>query len=395
MTSSHLIDQKPREDPVEALRLLVGELRQLVVRLELRESTPDPQAALKRAQERLCGPRAVVMLLSEHADLKRRFLERLLGPIALVPNPTTVCTRLEYGAEIECEAETPPQTMRAILLPNPTLKGGLAVIDTPVLESAEPPANVLECAEQADAWILVLHADHTLGEASQALLRRLPERGARLEIVVEDADALSSGERLTARELLMQTLCERCNIEAPRLTLVASAATEGDEESFWHGRFATFHSVMMLRGREHWMEGTRAMVLDALSQVGAQIELELNSFAPGVRHARLRLGMTDLDGLRTRFCELPVSEVGSPDAAAESTVAPMTDPALAGWSGLAAKARPKRGLSVNLSGDLRRLVPQREVRKGQAAEGRWRGGCDCLRLPDPVGAGASGLLVRS
>jgi hypothetical protein len=45
-------------------------------------------------------------------------------------------------------------------------------------------------------------------------------------------------------------------------------------------------------------------VLDALSQVAAEIDLELKSVAQGVRHARLRLGMKDLDGLRTRFSGL-------------------------------------------------------------------------------------------
>ena len=191
------------------------------------------------------------------------------------------------------------------------------MIDTPIVESSEPAASVLECAEQADAWIFVLHADHELSDASQALLRRLPERGARLEMVVEGAEALNAEERLAARERLMRTLRERCNIEAPRLTLVASAATEGDAESFWHGRFATFHSVMMLRGRERWMEATRAMVADALSAVGAEIDLELKSIGLGLRHARLRLGMKDLDGLRTRFYE--TGPAGQPACARTKT----------------------------------------------------------------------------
>jgi hypothetical protein len=378
MTSPPLTDQTPREDPTEGLRVLVADLLALTGRLELKERIPDLQATLKAAQERVCGPRALMMLLSEHAELKRRFLERLLGPdLALLPNPTTECTRLEYGAEPEQTVtmlqgppaappldplesflgrrilsnatdniipdaipenipenipdeipekspETPRQAIETIRLPNPTLKGGLAVIDTPTVESGEPSASVLGCVEQADAWIFVLDADHALSEASQALLRRLPERGARLEMVVENAEALSGEERTAARERLMQTLREQCNIESPRLTLVASAATEGDEGSFWHGRFATFHSVMMLRGRERWLEGTLAMVLDALSKVGAAIDLELKSIALGVRHARLRLGMKDLDGLRARFHELGGGELsgGGP----ESEPAPEATP---------------------------------------------------------------------
>ena len=356
MTSPPLTDQTPREDPTEGLRVLVADLLALTGRLELKDRTPDLQATLKAAQERVFGPRALVMLLSEHEDLKRRFLERLLGPdLALIPNPTTECTRLEYGTEPEqtvalpqglptvtpldplesflnrssigdateniedAVPETTPENiqenirekgpdtaregMHTIRLRNPTLKGGMAVIDTPAVEGA-PSASVLGWIEQADAWIFVLNADHTLSEASQALLCRLPERGARLEMVVENAEALSGEERIAARDRLMQTLREHCNIDSPRLTLVASAATEGDEGSFWHGRFATFHSVMMLRGRERWLEGTLAMVLDALSKVGAEIDLELKTIALGVRHARLRLGKKDLDGLRARFYEL-------------------------------------------------------------------------------------------
>jgi hypothetical protein len=369
MTSPPLTDQTPREDPTEGLRVLVADLLALTGRLELKERIPELQATLKAAQERVCGPRALVMLLSEHPELKRRFLERLLGPdLALVPNPMTACTRLEYGAEAERTVtmpqelpaalpldplesflsgrtlnnptddipdaitentpdtirDTPRQAIETIRLPNPTLKGGLAVIDTPVVESGEPSASVLACVEQADAWIFVLSADHILSEASQALLRRLPERGARLEMVVENADALSGEERMAARDRLMQTLREDCNIEAPRLTLIASAATEGDEGSFWHGRFATFHSVMMLRGRERWLEGTLAMVLDALSKVGAEIDLELRSIALGVRHARLRLGLKDLDGLRARFYELSGAELSG--GGRESEPAPEVNP---------------------------------------------------------------------
>jgi hypothetical protein len=371
MTSPPLTDQKPREDPTEGLRVLVADLQVLAGRLELKERIPGLQTALKAAQERVSGPRALVMLLSEHAELKRRFLERLLGPnLALVPNSTTECIRLEYGPEPESTVtmsqqasapaapldplqsflsrgiiddaadpivDTPRHAMQTIRLPNPTLKGGLAVIDTPVVEG-EPATSVLEYVEQADAWIFVLNADHALSEASQALLCRLPERGTRLEIIVENAEALSGEERMAARDRLMQTLRERCNIEAPRLTLVASAATEGDEGSFWHGRFATFHSVMMLRGRERWLTGTQAMVQDALTKVDAEIDLELKSIALGVRHARLRLGMKDLDGLRTRFRELGGGVLASEPAPEVTAVNPQPPDAIArqsrlDWSG--------------------------------------------------------------
>ena len=278
--------------------MLVADLRALADRLALKEANRSLQQTLKAAQERVSGPRAVVMLLGEHEDLKRRFLERLLGPnLAQVPKPTTVCTRLEYGAQLECsvtmpqgltavlpldqleaflvrhadrqtDRDTMEKTVRTIRLPNPTLKGDLAVIDTPIVESMESAVSLLEWVAQADAWIFVLQADHELSEASYTLLSRLPERGARLEMVVEGAEALNAEDRLAARERLMRTLSERCNIEAPRLTLIASAATEGDAESFWHGRFATFHSVMMLRGRERSIGGHARAGAGALSAGG-------------------------------------------------------------------------------------------------------------------------------
>jgi hypothetical protein len=383
MTSPHLSDQKPRVDPVDGLRVLAADLRALVDRLELKARNHNLQPTLKAIEQRLSGPRAVVMLLSEHEQLKRRFLERLLGPkLAQVPKATTGCIRLEYGAAPECNLNDP--LGQVIRLPNPTLKSGLAVIDTPALEGGEQAASVLGCAEQADACIFVLNADHELSEASGALLRRLPENGARLEIVIENADALSSEERLAARNRLLETLRERCNIEMPRLTLVASAATESGDASFWHGRFATFHSVMMLRGRAHWLEVTRTMVADALTKVAAEIDFELKSLAPGLRHTRLRLGMKDLDGLRARFDGLArvESERPSETAANEATQAAteretreageerpeisgamtaladptsLTEPGLVspglaspgfiGFEGLAADAHPQPGLS--------------------------------------------------
>jgi hypothetical protein len=413
MTSPPLTDQKPREDPTEGLRALVADLRALTVRLELKERTPDLQTTLQAAQERVCGARALVMLLSEHAELKRRFLERLLGPnLALVPNPTTECTRLEYGTEPERTVtmsqrisapapalpldplqsflsrgigsdasdtgttdtivDTPREAMQTIRLPNPTLKGGLAVLDTPAVESGEPSASVLECIEQADAWVFVLNADHSLCEASQALLRRLPERGARLEMVVENAETLSGEERIAARDRLMHTLRERCNIEAPRLTLIASAATESDEGNFWHGRFATFHSVMMLRGRERWLEGTRAMVLDALTKVGAEIDFELKSIAPGVRHARLRLGMKDLDGLRMRF-----SELGGPDPA-------FGGPGLGG-----AELRAPENAPVP---EVKTAIPQTAEAIPQQSRLDWSGGSDPA-AQEEAAAGQSPLAL--
>lgn len=305
MISPQLADQKPRIDTVDGLHGLVPELRALADRLELKERSHALRLTLEALERRLSGPRAVAMLLSESEELKRRFLERLLGPkLAHVPRSTTACIRLEYGAV----AGSAPHLQGAngielIRLPNPTLKSGLAMIDTPVV-IGEPDASLLEYAAQADVWIFVLNADHSLSTASQSLLRQFPDAGERLEIVIENAEALSGDERLAARERLLATLREHCGIQAPRLTLVASAATGGDDAGYWHGRFATFHSVMMLRGREHWLEVTRTMVADALSAVGAEIEFALKDLEPGPRNAQLRLGMKDLDALRMRSHEL-------------------------------------------------------------------------------------------
>jgi hypothetical protein len=114
------------------------------------------------------------------------------------------------------------------------------------------------------------------------------------------------------------------------LTLVASAATGGDDAGYWHGRFATFHSVMMLRGREHWLQVTRTMVADALSGVSAEIEFALKDLAAGPRYARLRLGMKDLDTLRTLFQELGSLNRESAREAGAAPVRPEMQAAEAG-----------------------------------------------------------------
>lgn len=329
MTSPHLPEPNAHDDSVDGLRLLVADLQSLADRLGLKDRSRNLRQTLKTTQERVSGPHAVVMVLGQQPELKRRFLERLLGScLAGVPASLNSCTRLEYGTEAEGvvtmprgltallpleqmgefldrrSVDMPKQTMQTIRLPNSALGRGLAVIDTPPIHDSEPAACVLESAEQADAWIFVLDAGHVLSEASQSLLRRLPESAARLEIIVEGAEALSGEARQAARERLVETLRDRCNVSEPRLTLVASAAGEGDAGSFWHGRFATFHSVMMLRGRERWLEGTRTVVAEALAEAGAEIEFELKSIGLGLRQARLRLGGKDLEVLRTRFAEL-------------------------------------------------------------------------------------------
>jgi hypothetical protein len=334
MIPSPPADPKALIDPVDALRLLVDDLQALADRLTLAGDPPhgSPEhgkpeqkeastrlvQSLKAARERVAGPRAVVMLLSEHASLKRHFLERLLGPFPKSPLAELITesmrgpVRLEYGPTPEHVAPSSEQDLPLIRLP--ALERGLAVIDTPAIETpvieeaaaADSPSAVslLQCAEQANAWIFVLAADHAIGKAAQMLLRQLPEQAAGLEFVVEGAEALNATARATVREQLLQTLRENCGITEPRITLIASAATEGDEGSYWHGRFATFHSVMMLRGRERWLQATRALIATAFNEVGAEIEQQLKSSAPGLRHARLRLGLKDLEGLRTRFQEL-------------------------------------------------------------------------------------------
>jgi hypothetical protein len=339
---------------VDALRLLVPDLQALVDRLALAEDpehgnpehkkdSPRFVQTVKAAQKRVAGPRAVVMLLSEHALLKRHFLERLLGPLPNLPEPLAELVtesmrgpvRLEYGPAPERVAPTSEQAIPVLRLPTPTLKRGLAVIDTPAIETpaiedslaiedaattdGRGAVSVLWCAQQANAWIFVLAADHAIGKAAQTLLRQLPEQASGLEFVVEGAEALNATARGAAREQLLQTLRENCGIAEPRLTLIASAATEGDEGSYWHGRFATFHTVMMLRGRERWLQATRALIAAAMNDVGAEIEQELKNSVPGLRHARLRLGLKDLEGLRTRFHELGRPEGDAPGETASAS----------------------------------------------------------------------------
>src|SRR5690242_20979449 len=103
MTSMRLTGENSGMDPAETLRPLVAELRTLVDKLELQDNDAALARTLHAAQEKVAGPRAVVMLLGEREDLKRQFLERLLGSgVAELPAPTAVCTWLEYGVTPEC-----------------------------------------------------------------------------------------------------------------------------------------------------------------------------------------------------------------------------------------------------------------------------------------------------
>ena len=334
MASPYLVDPIKPVDPVDALRLLVVDLEALADRQGLKQKNRALQHTLDATQQRVFGPRTVIMLMGETAAVNRRFLERLLGPqLAHVPEPVTGCVRLEHGAEAECSVslpqgltavmpleqlpaflvrqhgEMPPQSRQTIRLPNPTLAKGLAVIDTPAMDTLAmdtlvedgPGAWLLEAAAEADCWIFVLGGDHLLSERSLALLRRLPRPCPQLDIVVEGAESLSGEARQAARDQLIATLREHCGVDDPRLTLLASPSAEGESGSFWSGRFATFQSVTLLRGREHWLHATRAQVADALSAVSEAIESRWQGERLDVQKARMRQGQRDLEVLRMRL----------------------------------------------------------------------------------------------
>jgi hypothetical protein len=70
------------------------------------------------------------------------------------------------------------------------------------------------------------------------------------------------------------------------------------------------------------------VVAGALAALGTEIDSELKSIGLGLRHARLRLGMNDLDGLRTRFDELRQLDSPPPlDAKAAHEKPPAIQPA--------------------------------------------------------------------
>ncbi len=335
MASPYLVDPIKPIDPVDALRLLVVDVQALADRLALRQANRGLQQLLDATQERVFGPRTVIMLMGETAAVKRRFLERLLGPqLNAVPEPATGCLRLQYGAEAECTVslpegltavmpleqvpdflarqggEMPQHSRQTVRLPNAALARGLAIIDTPAMETLPPSGDVenipwlLEAAAQADCWIFVLGVDQEPSEQSLALLRQLPRPCGRLDIVVEGAESLSGEARQREREQLLRTLEDRCSLENPRLTLLASPSAEGEAGGFWNGRFASFQSVTLIRGREHWLHTTRVAVAEALSAVGEEIQAKLLGGGLDLHQARLRLGQKDLEVLRTRFDEL-------------------------------------------------------------------------------------------
>ncbi len=341
MASPQLVNPIKTIDPVDAMRLLVGDLEGLADRLGLKQKSRGLQQRLRATHERVFGPRTAILLLSESATLKRRFLERLLGPLPTgVPEPRAGCLRLEHGAEAEYSAAMPqgmtasmpleqlphflsrrggemtPHWRQTVRVPSPVLAKELAVIDTPALDDHfgddwTDPGSVLEtsgwlreAAEQTDCWVFVMQAGSGLSERSIAALRQLPHEAGHLDIVAEGAERLGGDARQAAREQLLQMLETRCGLKAPRVTLLASAAAEGEVGSFWHGRFASFQSVMLMRGRERWLERTRELIAEALDEVGEEIHFELEGADLGMRPARLRLGAKDLDVLRARLKEL-------------------------------------------------------------------------------------------
>lgn len=344
MASPYLVDAVKSIDPVDALRLFVTDLLALADRLALQQRNRALKQSLDVTQERVFGPRTAIMLLGETAVVKRHFLKRLLGPhLNTIPTPVDGCLRLEHGAEAECTVSLPqgltavmpleqlpdflarhngampPRAKQTIRLPNPVLARGIAVLDTPALDSPALDSPTLTddtwlaaAAAESDCWIFVLEADHALSERSLSVLRQLPRPADQLDIVVEGAESLSGEARQAARDQLLRTLRERCSLNEARLTLLASPSAEGERGSFWNGRFATFQSVTLLRGREHWLRTTREVVAQALHAVGEEIDVQLHRDGQDMQQARLRLGMKDLDVLRIRFDELGLLMTAKP-----------------------------------------------------------------------------------
>jgi hypothetical protein len=348
MASPHLVDPIKPVDAVDALRLLVADLQALADRLGLKQNNRALHQSLDALEHQVFGPRTVVLLMGETAAVKRSFLERLLGPqLAQVPEPVSGPLRLEHGAEASCSvilpqgltAEMPLEQLPEFLarqggvlphhsretvrLPNPILSKGLAVVDTPAADAAmnkphgneqnrddQSPEWFRESAAGADCWIFVLGVDQPVSERSLAMLRQLPRPCPQLDIVIEGAEGLSGEARQTERERLLSVLREHCGLEEVRLTLLASPAAEGEGGSFWHGRFATFQQVTLLRGREHWLHTTREAAAKELAAVAEEIHSRLRDDTidmqqtRDVQQARLRMGQKDLDLLRTRLDEL-------------------------------------------------------------------------------------------
>lgn len=359
MASPQLVKPIKTSDPMDALGILVVDLQSLCDRLGLRGNCHSLQPLLDAVEKRVFGPRTTVLLLGETAAIKRRFLERILGPnLGKIPEPSGGSLHLEHGPEPECtislpqgltavmpleqmpdflarrQGETQSHWRQTVRLPNAALARGLAIIDTPGadrLASALQPTDgtwLTEAAEMSDCWILVLGAEHEFSPQVVSLLRHLPRPCERLDIVVEGAESLSGEARQGAREDLIEKLREHCGLEDVRLTLLASPSAEGEAGSFWNGRFATFQSVIMMRGREHWLNSARACVAGAIRAVGEEIHTRLyadehpatserqpiqqQETHHDLQQARLRLGERDLQALQARLEDLGLLSLERP-----------------------------------------------------------------------------------
>lgn len=351
-------------DPADDLRLLLSDLQFLVERHGLKEQSRGLAESLKAAHDRLSGPRSVALLVGERTDLKRRFLERLLGPVPELPECNDVAWRLEYGREPECVvpmpegltavlplhqvsdflarrgADLPAGSPRLTRLPSPALERGLAVLDTPALSQvARESLSVL--LKEADTALLIVGPECTVQPATEEWLRTLPDRGARLEIWIEEGGALTSAAAAVARESLIRKLKD-AGLHETKVLRVArdpSAATQADTS------IAELPASLLERGRHRWHAQVRDALGTALDDAEATAQLEIKLAGLGLRQARLRRALRDIEALRLRFADLRNEENASANGATTSERAAPLPPV---FEGTAIAAPP---IFVRYSGD--------------------------------------------
>ncbi len=382
MSTSLIAPRHPAEasaDPAADLRLLLSDLQWLVERLGLKEQSRGLSQTLKAAQDQLAGPRAVALLLAERADLKRRFLERLLGPVPELPECIDAVCRLEYGREPECVvqlpegltavlplhqvreflerrgADLPANATRLAHLPSPALERGLAVVDTPPLAAmnAESLAPLLE---QADAWLLIVAPECTLQPGTEALLRTLPDRGARLAILIEEGGAINAAAAVAARESLAKRLAD-CGLGEARLTPLDGGGPQAESSAV-----ADLQASLVDRGRQRWLAQVRATIGEAFEEVESVTELEVKLAGLSLRQVRLRRGLKDLEALRLRFAELRERE-NAPEAATTTGTAP-TAPAQTASASVEVSGMAAQPLFVRFTGSAEQSDASAERRPG-------------------------------
>src|ERR1700733_5963054 len=315
-------------EPLAELRPALEQLAEIVDRLHLRGG--DVAVALPNLMHRSAGRPATILMLGESEEAKSRFVRGLLGgPADSIPPSAagSACTYFAYGPEEEGTVETehgltarlPADQLsefiaktglageiRHVLVrsPNPALKDGLVVIDSPPL-TVDTEA-FLRCTAkaraEADECVFVLEAGRLCGEATLRLLRALNGQCGSFPFVLESTDAQMEAGHAVELTLMADALQRYGGIPHPSITVLSSGgipAAVGSGRRRPSARAAEFHTALLAVACARRQESACAEAARIADEVLGQAEAAHHSWKTSpLRRAKLRREMKPLHELR-------------------------------------------------------------------------------------------------